>query len=187
MYALYEKISTGEGHRYIFKNEVSLLGCNVGFIPKMLKTVLSKEASEPIDWHLNVSGDLSRTNLSNQALIISLKPYNKNNLSIYELVNVWGVSSNGWTAMMYHIRGLFVDADPKKIDSKDFPRSPREVDDPIFTMAYVMDGTVKNGEIIGKWSPTRPGSSNSVLLWPTTFEYFAKMATEVIRGKGHVD
>lgn len=181
MYALYQKISEGKGCRYIFQEEAHLLGCNVGFIPKMLAAVLRKDASWPMKWDLNVSDDLARIGLSNHALIISLKPYNPKNLSLYELMNVFGHCLDGWTPMMYHLRGLFIDEDPIKFDDKNFFRSASDIEDPIFTMAYTMSGTVKNGKIFGEWNPTRPGSSNSALLWPETFNYFVDMARKVAK------
>jgi hypothetical protein len=33
-------------------------------------------------------------------------------------------------------------------------------------------GTIGDGILIDKWTTTGPGTTNSVLLWPETLEYF---------------
>ena len=78
------------------------------------------------------------------------------------------------------LRGLFVDADSSAFNDKDFIRLPSEVDDPIFSMMYLA-GTVLAGAMHGRWTPPGPSPTNSVLLWPDTFNYFAEKAREVMR------
>ena len=81
---------------------------------------------------------------------------------------------------MCYLRGLFVDADSSAFNDKDFIRLPSEVDDPIFSMMYLA-GTVLAGAMHGRWTPPGPSPTNSVLLWPDTFNYFAEKAREVMR------
>lgn len=181
MYALYEKQFQGLGHRYIFKKQVSLFGCNRGYIPRLLKICLKGEASEPLPWHINISKAMKDVGQLNDSLIINLKPNSsKPNLSLYEVVDVWGYSDYGWTPIMLYLRGLFVDADPNAIDDRDFLLMPKEVEGPIFSMMY-LSGTVKGGSIQGRWTPPGPSPTNSVLLWPNTFNYFAEKAKEIIQ------
>ena len=177
MYALYEKRS---GHRFLFKEQISLFGCNAGYIPKLLKAGLDGSASEPWPWHLNVETAMKKVGHSGETLIINLMPNSKTNLSLYEVVDVWGYSAAGWTPVMLHLRGLFVDADPSRFDQRDFVRSPADIDDPIFSMMY-LSGTLREGAIRGRWTPPGPSPTNSVLLWPDTFKYFADRAREIMR------
>jgi len=179
MYALYEKIPQGDGLQYKFKNEVSLFGCNLGYIPLLLKKQLGQAESEPFPWHVNIERGLN----SQQALIINLKPNSSEpNLSLYELIDVWGYSSSGWTPVFFYLKGLFVDENSDNFNDKDFTRSPLEVEDPIFSMMY-LQGTVENGSIQGRWIPPGPSATNSVLLWPDTFKYFAEEAKEIMDRK----
>ena len=47
-----------------------------------------------------------------------------------------------------------------------------------------LDGTVRNGQLEGRWTAPRPSSTNSVLLWPFAFEYFAREANAIIKPTG---
>jgi hypothetical protein len=180
MYALYQKQLQGSDNRYVFREQVSLFGCNSGYIPKLLKHSLDTVASEPCPWHLNVGDSMEAAGESGKTLIINLKPKNaKPNLSLYEVVDVWGYSNYGWTPIMFYLRGLLIDADPIAFDDKDFARTPEEVTDPIFSMMY-LSGTILNGSIVGRWTPPGPSPTNSVLLWPKTFKYFAEEARAIM-------
>lgn len=180
MYALYEKKQSNGKYKYKIKKQVSLFGCNAGYIPYLLQSTLFSTTSEPYPWHLNVDKALSDVGLSNSTLIINLKPNNVSaNLSLYELVDVWGYSDSGWTPLMLCLRGLFVDANPRFINDEDFTLDESEVDYPIFSMLYLA-GTVKEGKIVGKWTAPRPSPTNSALLWPESFKYFVEQANQVI-------
>jgi hypothetical protein len=180
MYGLYKKTFEGPGTRYIFKEQISLFGCNEGYIPYLLLKTVDSTASEPLPWHVNIEKAMALVDQPGDTLIINLKPNSTEpNLSLYELVDVWGYSSSGWTPVMLYLKGLFIDANPAAFEERNFVRLPEEVDDPIFSMMYLL-GTIKSGVIQGRWTPPGPSSTNSVLLWPDTFEYFAEKAREIM-------
>ncbi len=183
MYALYEKHSVEDGHRYLFKKQTSLFGRNSGYIPNLLKRQLSTSDSEPHAWRVTIAEALQRQGESDSTLVINLKPKaREENLSLYELIDVWGYSSSGWTPIMIYIRGLFVDEAPSQFNDRDFVRKTQEVNDPIFSMMY-LSGTIKSGELSGRWTPPGPSSTNSVLLWPESFEYFSAEAKRIMESK----
>ena len=125
---------------------------------------------------------MDRVGQQGEVLIINLKP-NSQTINIYEIVDVWGFLKTG-APVMFYLRGLFVEEDPKVFDPKDFIRSKAQVSNPIFSVTY-LNGTVWSGAIEGKWTTPGPSSTNSVLLWPKTFEYFygkAKQVMQQIRG-----
>ncbi|MBU1320582.1 MAG: hypothetical protein KKH67_15495 [candidate division Zixibacteria bacterium] len=180
MYALYSKQQHNEGHRYRFKAQTSLFGCNSGYIPYLLRAGLIGSESEPLPWHINIEKAMADIGESETTLMMNLKPNSsKPNLSLYEVSDVWGYSSSGWTPIMFYLRGLFVDADPSALDDMDFVREPKDIEDPIFSMMY-LNGTIQEGTISGGWTPPGPSSTNSVLLWPEAFKYFAQNAEEII-------
>ena len=172
MYALYETSATSDGKRYRFGKRVSLFGSRSGYVPWLLTHQLDPASSEPKKWHVEISDALSRADYQNQTLIINLKPKNTTpNLSLYELLDVWGHSASGWTPVLLRLRGLFVDEDPSPNRENDFLRTTRECDEPIFSMMY-LSGTIRDGVLMGRWTPPGPSPTNSVLLWPETLEYF---------------
>ena len=80
---------------------------------------------------------------------------------------------------MIHIRGLVIDDDTNQIDDLNFTVVEQKVEDPILSMMY-LQGTVKNGELIGRWTPPGPSPTNSVLLWSDVLDYFYKEASNVV-------
>jgi hypothetical protein len=110
--------------------------------------------------------------------VIDLKPkQQKNNLSLYELLDVWGYSLNGWTPILLHVRGLFVDADPNSFNRNDFSSSESVVGTPIYEVLY-LDGSVENGKLIGRWNAPPASPTNAALLWPETLKYFVQSIRE---------
>jgi len=183
MYVIYQKQKDTDGYRYVFNKQTSLFGCNSGYIPNLLKKQLNTEAKEPFAWKLDLKEAFENEDMANSVLVINLKPNSKNaNLSLYELVHVWGYSNNGWTPIMIHLCGLFVDQSLNKYNDMDFIRKKEEIEDPIFSMMY-LSGTISQGKIAGKWTAPRPSPTNSVLLWPDTFQYFSSEAQKIIENK----
>jgi len=180
MYLRYDKNRMISGSiRYCFREQVSLFGCNVGFIPRLLRLGIPPTQNEPYTWHLNIEEALESTaEYRGSALVIDLKPkQQKNNLSLYELLDVWGYSLNGWTPILLHVSGLFVDADPNSFDRNDFSSSESVVGTPIYEVLY-LDGSVENGKLIGRWNAPPASPTNAALLWPETLKYFVQSIRE---------
>lgn len=183
MYALYKKLKDANGYKYMFQKQVSLFGCNSGYIPYFLQKQLRSGETEPFKWELDLKTAFEEEGEADSVLIINLKPNNKGrNLSLYELMHVWGYSSSGWTPIMIHIHGLFIDEDPRSFNDEDFVRKEREIEGPIFSMMY-LNGTISQGQISGKWTTPGPSPTNSVLLWPETLDYFSSMAKQITGSK----
>lgn len=158
-----------------------MFGCYNGFIPWLLQHTLNKKANEPFKCNIKIREALEKANYNNQAIIINLKPNSsKPNLSLYELEQVWKYSDENWTPLMLHFKGIFIDVIPYRINTNKFERKLSDIDDFIFSFAYVK-GTIKNGIIEGKWIAPRPSSTNSVLLWPEAFDYFISEYKKLIK------
>ncbi len=184
MYALYKKVPEGGAFRYRFDKAVSLFGCNNGYIPTLLVKTLTQLASEPLPWHLIIDASLRAVAQVDGALIINLKPNSKTaNLSLYEVMEVFGYSGDGWTPVMLYLRGLFVDEDPSRFNERHFVRALADTEDPVFSMMY-LNGTIRNGALEGRWTTPGPSPTNSVLLWPSAFKYFAEKADAIIKRTG---
>lgn len=168
MYYQYQAIPSALGARFLDPQATHLFGCNVGMIPRMLRGEWPDGI--PTRCHLPVTDIMGR---GMKSLVISLKPKNRRPteaLSLYEVRNVWGVSST-WTRMLLHLRGLVVDGRPHIDDPTDFEVEYPEEHSFIFTFLYV-EGGIDSGRVTGKWTGTRPSPTNSLLLWPGDLDYF---------------
>lgn len=178
MYYTYKRTKTMTGFNYQFLEKFSLFGCNIGFIPNLLQCYLEENQNEPYFWHLNIDEHFGLLKEPAFVPIIDLKP-KSSELALYEIVNIFGHSSGGWTPIMMHLRGLLVDENPKEYNRHEFDRNLEEISDPIFTFMY-LQGSISNGKIVGRWTPPGASPTNSVLLWPTSFNYFIKKATNIL-------
>lgn len=180
MYGRYTKSRlSGNTTRYQLAEPVSLFGRNSGLIPWLLQTQTLPSQNEPYPWHLDIEKALAKTDkYRDSTLVIDLKPkQHKTNVSLYELLDVWGYSYYGWTPILLHLEGLFVDEDPSTVNKDDFVRVDDEMKDPIYEFLY-LDGSIENGKIKGTWNPPPVSPTNAVLLWPYALKYFIKCIIE---------
>ncbi len=172
MYARYHK-TRGDGRSsYRFAEQCSLFGCNKGYIPWLLGKRTPISQGEPYKWHIPIQAALDATEYRGSTLLIDLKPkQHKTNLSLYEVLDVWGHSASGWTPVLLCLSGLFVDADPTSIDRNDFSITDMDRDEPIYEFLY-LDGSVSNGKLTGHWKAPPASPTNAALLWPCALRYF---------------
>jgi len=174
MYARYTRTRVGaDATRYQFQEQVSLFGCNSGFIPWLLSLKIPVGQGEPYAWHVDAINELgANPEYPDSTLLIDLKPkQNKTNLSLYEVMDVWGHSSYSWSPILLRISGLFVDEDPVLINRNDFIRKDDELEGPIYEFLY-LSGSVENGTLVGSWAAPPASPTNAALLWPDTLNYF---------------
>jgi len=180
MYARYKKnyVSSDEIN-YQLLEEISLFGCNVGLIPNLLRKKTNLNQNEPYLWHLNIEHELNLSrDYANSTFIIDLKPKQiKTNLSLYEILDVWGYSDSTWTPILLHLNGLFVDANPNTVNRNNFTISTKNIEKPIYEVLYI-DGSVSKGQLVGKWTAPPSSPTNAALLWPETLKYFFKCIQE---------
>jgi hypothetical protein len=173
MYFVYAKTSSSGITHYAFKSQSHIFGRNVGLVPRLLRTRISPNESQPSKWHVSVETILAERS---EVFLINLKPNNpdkRNSLSLYELRDVWGFSASGWTPAMLRLRGLCIDGEPEISDPRDFSLRDqvRAVNEAIYSFVY-FQGTIQEGTLVGPWTPPRASSTNSVLLWPYVLSYF---------------
>lgn len=180
MYTRYQKNYLNHSNtRYQFMEQVSLFGCNNGFIPRLLQLQTPPGQDEPYLWHLDVQKALARTEeYQGSTLVIDLKPkQHKTNVSLFEVLDVWGYSCSGWTPILLHLLGLFVDADPNSANRDDFIISNSNIEAPIYEFLY-LDGSIKDGNLDGTWNAPPASPTNAALLWPNALNYFVKCIRE---------
>ena len=176
MYASYLRSRVGERQsRYQFQKQISLFGCNKGIIPKLLRAKIPHGQGEPFCWHVDVVEELgSCAGWEGSTLVIDLKPkQNDKSLSLYEVMDAWGYCNCNWSPILLRLNGLFVEQDPASINREDFVRNDEEIDGPIYEFLY-LNGSVKEGELVGKWTAPPVSPTNAALLWPDTLRYFVE-------------
>lgn len=174
MYFRYTRLRIGaDTTKYDRQEQVKLFGCNEGFIPWLLGLKLKPGQGEPHEWHVDVISELGgHVDYPNSTLLIDLKPkQNKTNLSLYEVMDVWGYCDNGWSPILLRLNGLFVDEDPTIVERHSFVRKDSEIAGPIYEFLYLV-GTVDNGKLAGLWVPPPASPTNAALLWPKPLNYF---------------
>jgi hypothetical protein len=183
MYALYQRTRIGNAATRYERDKkepsISLFGCNNGFIPWLLSLKIPASQKEPYCWHVDVLAELNaQPDYRCGTLIIDLKPkQNKTNISLYEVMDVWGWSEHDWTPILLRLDGLFVDGNPEEIDRENFVRDDADIDGPIYEFLYLV-GSVNNGKLNGLWVPPPASPTNAALLWPETLNYFFRCIRE---------
>lgn len=172
MFARYtKKRESGKDHFLLIEENVSLFGCREGYIPWLLDKQIPADQGEPFPWHISIESAMAKTEYPG-TLVIDLKPKQHNtNVSLYEVLDVWGYSAGDWTPILLHLSGLFVDADPKNIDRKNFTIKDEQRDGPIYEFLYLV-GSVSDGKLAGKWITPPASPTNAALLWPESLRYF---------------
>jgi hypothetical protein len=184
MYWLYERTPEASRLRYRSPEKTSLFGRQSGLIPRLLRLKLPSGRNEPFAWQLDMPRDLAESGHQNKTVIIDVKPKEQDaKLSLYELLDVWGYSDKGWTPVMMRLRGLFIDGRPLCVDTKEFVYDPKNAVNPIFSVMY-LNGSVANGDLVKKWTPPGPSSTNGVLMWPEVMKYFSAEAARIMATVG---
>ncbi|MGA8214872.1 MAG: hypothetical protein WB799_14845 [Candidatus Sulfotelmatobacter sp.] len=171
MFLLYKVTKTPPSCRFDLLRETHLFGCNKGFVPRYLRSVLPADANEPYKWHFKTADALHALEPDADAFVIDLKPNNKKNASRYEVREFAGYSDNDWTPAMLKMGALLVDQDADKYPRESFVLSQCDGLDEVITFLH-FSGSVKDGSLVLKWVAPGRSSTNSVLLWPEVFNYF---------------
>lgn len=183
MYSIYtrDQIDQDITH-YLFKEgDIKLFGCNEGLFPKLLESELASKESEPYCWHFEILKKLntfSKYANTNATIVINLKPkQNMENLSLYEVLDIWGYSHHDWTPILLRLNGLFVDSKPEIFNQKDFIRKNAEINGPIYEFLY-LNGSIREGKLSGRWNAPPASPTNAALLWPETLKYFLQCISD---------
>lgn len=179
MYALYSRQQADAQIQYAYLKEVSVFGCNVGYVPKFVRANLPTGQAEPYHWHVPMHEELAKSGEPNTALVIDINPYSKNStyVTLCEIYDVWGLSDSGWTPALAHLRVILEHDTSTGIDKKSFTVDSAKQLPPVYSIWYFA-GTVANGDLDGKWIPPGPSSTNSALLWPSAMKYFMSCIAE---------
>ena len=174
MYYSYEKLETANQYRFKrMESDVKLFGCNVGLIPNYLRRTTQPRKGELGPWSIEVARMIQQQpKVGAAALMMHLNPNDEKKVLLYEIRRVWGYSEDDWTPIMLESVPLLDDLwTDINIEQFSMPRSEYEVLPRIYSFLY-LQGTVKDGELIGKWTAPRPAATNTPVLFPDVLSYF---------------
>lgn len=178
MFYIYKVKPVGNQVSFVQNRDVSLFGSVNGIIPQMLQEITPSKQREAYKWEIDLARDLPKIGIEQSSVVIDLKPNQEGKISLYEIKKIFGYSDCGWTPMMFYLQTLFVDEPGDDKMKKKFKVNVEDAEN-IFTFHHVPNGTVRNGKIVGKWTPPRPSSTNSALLWEDSIDYFIECRQKV--------
>ena len=169
---------------YIQKENISLAGTNNAIYKSLIKTeqLIENQDQGDLEWHLSdydllstaIDQYLSESALPNDyAIVIDLKPGDKERVSLYELKDIWGYSySSDYTPIALRLETLAVDLDHPNPDAlKQRFETNDSLREPVHEFLYLQGGA---GEDSGTWNWGQVGSVNGALLWPDALKFFFK-------------
>ena len=173
MYFLYRIEQERALTRYHMSDQISLFGCNAGWIPRLLRSQLSSSITQPHGWHLPLRPALQAASREGHAIVIDIKPANVKPplITICELTDVWGFSAKGWTPIMMRMESLLVDEAEGTYDKRDFTPPDPGADGAIYSFLYLA-GSIREGALVGRWTPPKASPTNAALLWPEPLSFF---------------
>lgn len=188
---LYGKTPINGGFsEYIQEREISLAGTNnVIYSSLTAANQLQQNQGQNagIGWHLNeidllgtaTEQYLNQPVLANEyAIVIDLKPNVANNVSLYEIKDIWGFSYSDYTPIALRIETLFGDLDHQNPDAfKKCFRDNNCLRDQVHEFLYLQGGYDS-----GKWLWGRVGMVNGALLWPDALEFFFREIQNRMQG-----
>lgn len=190
---LYRKTPINGGFsKYIQVRNISLAGTNnviYGALTATNQLQQNRGQNAAIGWHLSESdllGTATDQYLSGSvlpdeyAIVIDLKPGVANNVSLYELKDIWGFSYPDYTPIALRLEPLFVDHEPENSNPDAFKKCFRDNDclrDQVHEFLYLQGGYNS-----GKWLWGRVGMVNGALLWPDALEFFFREIQNRMQG-----
>lgn len=178
---LYRKNPINGGFsEYIQMRKISLAGTdNVIYSSLTATNQLQQNRGQNagIGWHLNETDLLSTATEqylnepvfpNEYAIVIDLKPNVANNVSLYEIKDIWGFSYSDYTPIALRIELLFGDHHHQNPDAfKQCFEDNNCLRDQVHEFLYLQGGYDS-----GKWLWGRVGMVNGALLWPDAVEFF---------------
>jgi hypothetical protein len=132
---------------------------------------LNADKRIPFMWHASAKKiiQLLKGSPTEQAIVFDLKPRATGKVSLYRLLDVWGVSYANWTPLALRLRVLFADQ--------------KEANPFVFKNSFADPGTdhslvgellsVRGGVSDGTWNWGKGGRTNGVLLSFDAFNYLS--------------
>jgi hypothetical protein len=137
----------------------------------LLSRSLNVDKRLPFTWHVSAKKiiQILKGSPTEQAIVLDLKPRSTGKVSLYRLLDVWGVSYANWTPLALRLRALI--ADQKEANPFAFKNS---FADPGTDHSLVGEFlSVRGGVSEGTWNWGKLGRTNGVLLSCDAFNYLS--------------
>lgn len=172
MYHTYQKDTSNGAMHFQKRSIISIAGCNKGIIAKHLNKVIDKTFDEPLGWTIEIKDLIEQIALDGNTIIIDMKPNSEKEVLLFELITIHGYSSFGWTPILLEFKEVLTDEDPAKWNKDDF--TIQKQSNQIVRAFLYLRGSIKKGELYGKWIFAPPSSTNGALLWLNAWNFFVE-------------
>ncbi len=169
MYAWYTRTIDKGQVRLEFEEQTSIAGCNNGIIASELRQVIGPKDSYPFGWTIPIA---DKWNKENYSFIVDIKPKAGGEVFLCELDRVFGYCYDGWSPIMLRLKTLL--NTNELTDKMNFVCSD---DSGIIYTMYYLYGSVKNGQLVGTWSPPF-GTITALLFWPEAMTFFVEQVKQ---------
>jgi len=137
----------------------------------LLSRSLNPDKRIPFMWHASAKKIIQvlKGSPTEQAIVFDVKPRSMGKVSLYRLLDVWGVSYANWTPLALRLRALF--ADRKEANPFAFKNSfldPGTDHSLVGEIVYVQGGVSE-----GSWNWGKGGRANGALLSFDAFNYLS--------------
>lgn len=166
-FMFYDTVDVSSGRQFNFQQQISLAGTR-GPLATCART--ANPANQiPFGWHASEDKLVGHFGgiPGQQAIVIDLKPRVTGNVSLFQLLDVWGYSSEHWTPLAVRLRALFVDLqEPNPLAFKNSFIDPGTNHSLVGEFLYMHGGVLG-----GKWTWGMVGRVNGALLWKDAFTF----------------
>jgi hypothetical protein len=160
----------GKSHEQFTQIRHLTLAGTSGPLAKHAKTQ-NPQRTDPFPWHASERDLISTEGAdpTSNAIVTDLKPSDKERVSLYRLLDVWGFSAKEWTPLALRLQVLF--ADVPQANPSLFKTS---LIDPATDHSLVGEFLYVNGGVVeGNWNWGTLGRVNGALLWKDAFDFLA--------------
>ena len=174
-FLLYKVSKRKDGSTWYEKQrQVVLAGNHSGTICRYVRDVHKAQLGTDCTWHLDERTLLALWDEDPEShrLVIDLKPRSEEEVSLYEVKDIWGYSEPTWTPIALRLDELFRDkADKNPAAFKEGFSAAGCTRNRVREFLYLQGGT----DFKGTWNWGPVGRTNGALLFDRAYEYFQKV------------
>ena len=159
MFYAYTKRQEGNKYHFSRNYHITLGGNKWGVIREYLDKTKPSRLSVPYKWHFPIEKGLKQLEYDENSILIDAKPHKEGNVSLYEILDIWGYTTRTWTPILLRLKALLVDEEASYYDKKQFKITGYPNIETVLTFLYLRGGIYRNS-FFGTWNFPGPSPTN---------------------------